>query len=125
STTLSPDGSLRRGGREAAGQHFEPFVELVVGDRQRRQESNDVAEGAGGNQDDAALGREPDDLVRFVLGGFARGSIRDQLDANHGAAAADVADEQGRGGPFARPRLRSEEHTSELQSQSNLVCRLL
>src|SRR5688572_31116400 len=27
-------------------------------------------------------------------------------------------------GPPARPR-RSEEHTSELQSQSNLVCRLL
>src|SRR2546430_10770826 len=25
----------------------------------------------------------------------------------------------------ARPTLRSEEHTSELQSQSNLVCRLL
>src|SRR2546427_1867027 len=24
-----------------------------------------------------------------------------------------------------RPRIRSEEHTSELQSQSNLVCRLL
>src|SRR2546427_7793545 len=40
-----------------------------------------------------------------------------------------------RGGPCARPALgqarkspatiRSEEHTSELQSQSNLVCRLL
>src|SRR2546430_2968508 len=29
-----------------------------------------------------------------------------------------------RGQPFARGR-RSEEHTSELQSQSNLVCRLL
>src|SRR5688572_32491560 len=29
-----------------------------------------------------------------------------------------------RGGPRARRR-RSEEHTSELQSQSNLVCRLL
>src|SRR5438270_1373167 len=27
--------------------------------------------------------------------------------------------------PFARVRIRSEEHTSELQSQSNLVCRLL
>src|SRR5688572_30921803 len=27
--------------------------------------------------------------------------------------------------PFAGQRLRSEEHTSELQSQSNLVCRLL
>src|SRR2546430_8083811 len=26
---------------------------------------------------------------------------------------------------MSRPRLRSEEHTSELQSQSNLVCRLL
>src|SRR5688572_26751429 len=31
-----------------------------------------------------------------------------------------------RGCPFARrKRCRSEEHTSELQSQSNLVCRLL
>src|SRR2546430_10906304 len=27
--------------------------------------------------------------------------------------------------PGPRPRARSEEHTSELQSQSNLVCRLL
>src|SRR2546427_1112837 len=27
--------------------------------------------------------------------------------------------------PFFRQRKRSEEHTSELQSQSNLVCRLL
>src|SRR2546430_17095066 len=27
--------------------------------------------------------------------------------------------------PFSRCSLRSEEHTSELQSQSNLVCRLL
>src|SRR5256886_10247073 len=28
-------------------------------------------------------------------------------------------------GPWRRPAGRSEEHTSELQSQSNLVCRLL
>src|SRR6516225_10995517 len=28
-------------------------------------------------------------------------------------------------GPAARPRSRSEEHTSELQSHVNLVCRLL
>src|SRR2546430_8696934 len=27
--------------------------------------------------------------------------------------------------PFLNAKLRSEEHTSELQSQSNLVCRLL
>src|SRR2546430_8248046 len=31
----------------------------------------------------------------------------------------------GFGASCARPFLRSEEHTSELQSQSNLVCRLL
>src|SRR2546430_12275160 len=30
-----------------------------------------------------------------------------------------------RGQPERREQLRSEEHTSELQSQSNLVCRLL
>src|SRR3989475_2051273 len=30
-----------------------------------------------------------------------------------------------RGGARAAPLCRSEEHTSELQSQSNLVCRLL
>src|SRR2546430_8697579 len=32
---------------------------------------------------------------------------------------------RGRRLPALRSRLRSEEHTSELQSQSNLVCRLL
>src|SRR2546430_7412491 len=31
----------------------------------------------------------------------------------------------GRAGVFLGGRVRSEEHTSELQSQSNLVCRLL
>src|SRR2546430_10730803 len=37
--------------------------------------------------------------------------------------AADLPDARHRG--FAGERRRSEEHTSELQSQSNLVCRLL
>src|SRR5688572_31890240 len=32
---------------------------------------------------------------------------------------------RGSGRPAERDRVRSEEHTSELQSQSNLVCRLL
>src|SRR5688572_30976350 len=31
----------------------------------------------------------------------------------------------GRAAFFGKPNWRSEEHTSELQSQSNLVCRLL
>src|SRR2546427_4317560 len=38
----------------------------------------------------------------------------------------DVSPQDGRFAPYLlRPCLRSEEHTSELQSQSNLVCRLL
>src|SRR2546430_10122241 len=47
--------------------------------------------------------------------GLTRGALR------------PVVESRGRG-PGDRPRLshrRSEEHTSELQSQSNLVCRLL
>src|SRR2546430_13330663 len=38
-----------------------------------------------------------------------------------------VVDDEHHGGGdrHQRPRSRSEEHTSELQSQSNLVCRLL
>src|SRR2546427_5973925 len=41
--------------------------------------------------------------------------------------ASHVTTESGRHLPPPEPRpvLRSEEHTSELQSQSNLVCRLL
>src|SRR2546427_7887715 len=48
----------------------------------------------------------------------------------HGAAAVQRAapervPPQTCASPDARDRPRSEEHTSELQSQSNLVCRLL
>src|SRR2546427_7187435 len=39
--------------------------------------------------------------------------------------AAVVTDQTDGGTLHARHRSRSEEHTSELQSQSNLVCRLL
>src|SRR2546430_12735188 len=37
----------------------------------------------------------------------------------------DAAEANSRGDRHQRSSLRSEEHTSELQSQSNLVCRLL
>src|SRR6476619_8189588 len=40
------------------------------------------------------------------------------------AAGQQPADHRG-GGPTSGARLRSEEHTSELQSLTNLVCRLL
>src|SRR5437016_9916264 len=37
----------------------------------------------------------------------------------------DIGHWREAGGPLARRRKRSEEHTSELQSLTNLVCRLL
>src|SRR5688572_32188417 len=56
--------------------------------------------------------------------------VRVSLSGDHAPVAADarVLDEKvavphSRPVPFFHPR--SEEHTSELQSQSNLVCRLL
>src|SRR2546430_13656557 len=40
-------------------------------------------------------------------------------------ALGEVEEEEEGGGARVRDLVRSEEHTSELQSQSNLVCRLL
>src|SRR2546426_7194230 len=40
------------------------------------------------------------------------------------AVVSNRADQRGRR-PFERQKVRSEEHTSELQSPCNLVCRLL
>src|SRR5688572_31979485 len=44
--------------------------------------------------------------------------------AAHPSTWAEIRGRAGAHGGFRHP-LRSEEHTSELQSQSNLVCRLL
>src|SRR5688572_31972619 len=40
-------------------------------------------------------------------------------------SARGTGSSRSRAPPHAAPPVRSEEHTSELQSQSNLVCRLL
>src|SRR2546427_9235558 len=58
----------------------------------------------------------PDDLMEVTLA-LARQMLA--LAGIAGDAAADPA------AAIADGRARSEEHTSELQSQSNLVCRLL
>src|SRR2546421_4080165 len=61
------------------------------------------------------LFRSVDDLGKP---GAARGRCEDIADDDRDAAA------RGRPGK-PQPRQRSEEHTSELQSRSDLVCRLL
>src|SRR2546427_6186875 len=62
-----------------------------------------------------------------VREGQPAGAQQQQVFGPQRAGLAHVArgNRQGDGGPAAHGRFRSEEHTSELQSQSNLVCRLL
>src|SRR5690606_40806929 len=59
-----------------------------------------------------------------------RGAVRERLAGAQGGAGGGVRGARGvRDARTAQPRdprrLRSEEHTSELQSRENLVCRLL
>src|SRR2546427_6109844 len=59
------------------------------------------------------------DLLRAVRGGGVLDEgVEVRVDTGRDVGAADLRVEHAR-------RRRSEEHTSELQSQSNLVCRLL
>src|SRR5688572_31942749 len=67
---------------------------------------------------DAAVHREPRSGGRLHVQLLLRLHGLDQLGVSERAAADDPR-------PARRLRHRSEEHTSELQSQSNLVCRLL
>src|SRR5256886_10039146 len=73
--------------------------------------------------------RRPPRSTLFPYTTLFRSRFRQELEANLGRLAPLAARVRARGGrrPGA-PRdavRRSEEHTSELQSQSNLVCRLL
>src|SRR5438034_6968865 len=56
---------------------------------------------------------------------LVRGAIPDRHRARDGAAARGGDPHGPRARDAAVPRPRSEEHTSELQSHSDLVCRLL
>src|SRR2546430_6764946 len=66
-------------------------------------------------------------LFRSIVAGETRLGPRndDPAARTPRRGAARAAREKGRFGDHLRADLRSEEHTSELQSQSNLVCRLL
>src|SRR2546427_9559885 len=52
-------------------------------------------------------------------------SLTDRVQVERGLDPRELLDLRHLGFGHCRQPLRSEEHTSELQSQSNLVCRLL
>src|SRR2546427_6674413 len=72
------------------------------------------------------LGRHGDDFVVHLhaghVGRHRRRAVRGLAIAREGL---DAAGETTDSAPSMAAYMRSEEHTSELQSQSNLVCRLL
>src|SRR2546427_3302846 len=74
---------------------------------------------------------EPEDLGRDLAGERRQSRSREHdLVPAPAGARRELARRRGRELPQQAPagagtRSRSEEHTSELQSQSNLVCRLL
>src|SRR5438270_6955930 len=65
--------------------------------------------------------------TRLVRSGNRMATRRVELDAgpDRFGCAGEVLPQHGAGAAVGGRHLRSEEHTSELQSQSNLVCRLL
>src|SRR2546430_11521023 len=65
--------------------------------------------------------KEQENLPVRLESGFSRQSSKEHVD-RHAETDRSMFD-SGKGKPFLQRR--SEEHTSELQSQSNLVCRLL
>src|SRR2546427_1770256 len=64
-------------------------------------------------------------VVFLHLRGARRRSLRVLTTDDPSALERPAGGEGESGGPAVALDLRSEEHTSELQSQSNLVCRLL
>src|SRR3990167_10163671 len=72
-----------------------------------------------GNEHDGMRGKRSDEV-------HDTRRLRGDRDQRAPGRAEGLARPASRGGPRPRPAdRRSEEHTSELQSQSNLVCRLL
>src|SRR2546430_12070474 len=67
-------------------------------------------------------------LFRSQIGDGARQGVRTRTRKRQSGCYGKLLSIRKDAGPLleeALPRIRSEEHTSELQSQSNIVCRLL
>src|SRR5436190_19700867 len=82
---------VRRNMRETAGHYVEAFVELVIGNRQRRQKPQDVPKCSSRHQENAAGGRHADDFVSFVLRGFFGRAVAYEPDRYPRSAAPDIA----------------------------------
>jgi len=79
-------------GGEGGGEDVETLVEQLVTGDERWQETEDVAEGAAGEGDQALLvAVGVDGLGEAGVGGL-RGPVGHELDGEHRAAAPDVAD---------------------------------
>src|SRR5690606_42093691 len=63
--------------------------------------------------------------ARWSRGSGTASSRDTSCERRAGSRCRRPCDAADRGGVAACPRARSEEHTSELQSRENLVCRLL
>src|SRR5205085_12211049 len=115
---------LKRDEREQNTQHRERLLQMIA--KVRETESPEEL---------AAMQREVDGVLRDALNGYDDGAIEEgDLSAfglaleqfHHAVVDRRVAIATAAPDDLPRMRaLRSEEHTSELQSQSNLVCRLL
>src|SRR2546430_12385004 len=69
---------------------------------------------------------DEDKILLWKIDGFS--TMNDDVQPEYVAPIVTCTDSSTKsafGGKFQRLLIRSEEHTSELQSQSNLVCRLL
>src|SRR5258708_7564751 len=78
---------------QRGAQDVEPFVKLLVRDRQRHERSEDVVVRAGAEQDQALVSGDCEDAGGFLVGGLFRGAVAHQLHPGHGAHDADVTDE--------------------------------
>src|SRR3989442_6926981 len=76
---------------------------------------------------DTTLFRSVDERLRFQaqLTRFAQEAKRETRDDAESFLVIDAAVGKGHGNGLLHAVLRSEEHTSELQSRPHLVCRLL
>src|SRR5256886_16397828 len=102
------------GHAEALGERFAARVDIHADDLARADQARAL---------DDVQPNAPQAEHHYVRARLDLGRVDDRADAGRDAAA-DVADLlEGR--VLADLGERSEEHTSELQSQSNLVCRLL